>query len=830
MELFKKNLFMETIVSALFAVTVCLFGPLEILMSQAIEFWFSVTDVLPIILLATLLVFALLMLILFIASIINEKAMRIVLSIIAALGLCAYLQGNWTFVNYGNMDGTPIDWSNYTTWSIINTALWAVLTAAVVYIINFKKSLESICKYVFAGIIGIEIITLGTLVIGSANKPVTTDFSLDGVDEFKLSANKSNVIVLVADGFDGTDFLPVLDAEPSLRESFDGFTFYSDTCGTSIWSEESIITLLTGNQFEVGPSFAENVKTAYNNTDLYDVLESNNYDTYLYCSEQVVSPDISDKIKNFNSSRSDIGNVKEASGGIYKMVAFRYMPHILKKYFWYSTMDFSTFKGGESRLYFNYDVYSYLEENGVQASETSNGVYQFFWIQGPHEPVNTDRYCRKIDKIINMDDENYSSGQFEQSIGVVRLFSKLIESLKSAGVYDNTTIIFTADHGWDIRPNPLLLIKPQNSSGSLNVSTAPVSMIEDYLPTLKYYITGNDTGNTIYSLQEDTVRDRTLYIYDINSADRTYNSRESVIYPSGSFDTKVKLGRALDPNNIACFVVNGFSASENSHIWTNGHEAEINITLTEPFHNIRWDMSYATFNGEQPVEIYVNDSLVEKFTANGSETHSVIIPGSLVTDSKLNIKLVIPNAISPNEVNPEYADQRLLALDLFEMTFSDTELDTLPVMGTSVGGEPTDSTNNYNIGTELYFDKERNTARSYIASGFSGAESEGTWTDSNAAAMSFSLNGYDNSDLKLSMAYHTFDGQHNVKIYANGEKLEEFIAEGTQTKEVTIPASCIKDNMLELTFELPDARSPKDLGQSDDPRTLALYFESISIS
>lgn len=830
MELFKKNLLLELIVSALFAVTICLFGPLEILMSQSVEFWFSTTDVLPIILGATILVFVLLMLILFIASIINEKVMRIVLSITAALGLCAYLQGNWTFVNYGNMDGTPIDWSNYTTWSIINTALWIVLTAAVVYIINFRKMLESICKYVFAGIIGIEIITLGTLVIGSVNKPINTDFSLDGIDEFELSANKSNIIVLVADGFDGTDFLPVLDAEPSLREYFDGFTFYEDTCGTSIWSEESGITLLTGNQFEVGPSFAENVKNMYANTDLYDVLQSNNYETYIYCDEKMVSSDISDKIKNFNSTRSDIGNVKEASGGIYKMVAFRYMPHILKKHFWYSTMDFSSFKGGESRLYLNYDVYSFLEENGVVTSETSNNVYQFFWIQGPHEPVNTDRYCRKIEKVVQMNDDGYSEKQFEQTIGVVRLFTKLIESLKDAGVYDNTTVIFTADHGWDIRPNPLLLIKPENSSGSLTVSSAPVSMIEDYLPTLEYYITGEDTGNTIYSLQEDSVRDRMIYVYDINSEDRTYNSRETEIYPSGAFNVKMKLGKPLSPDNINFFSVNGFSASENSHIWTNGHNAEINITLDEPFHNIRWDMSYGTFNGEQPVEIYVNDSLVEKYTANGSETHSLIIPGSLLADSKLNIKLVLPNAISPNDVNPEYTDKRLLALDLYEMTFSDTELDTLSVTDISDGGEQIDSTNNYNIGTELYFDNERNTAHNYIASGFSGAESNGTWTNSNAAAMSFSLNDYDNSDLKLSMTYHTFNGQQSVTVFANGEKLEEFIAEGTQTKEIAIHASCIKDSMLELTFELPDAHSPKSIGESDDPRTLALYFESIAIS
>lgn len=50
------------------------------------------------------------------------------------------------------------------------------------------------------------------------------------------SSNKNNIIVILADGFDGQDFLPVLEEEPDLKQYFDGFTLYEDTLGTSLAS------------------------------------------------------------------------------------------------------------------------------------------------------------------------------------------------------------------------------------------------------------------------------------------------------------------------------------------------------------------------------------------------------------------------------------------------------------------------------------------------------------------------------------------------------------------------------------------------------------------
>lgn len=283
-----------------------------------------------------------------------------------------------------------------------------------------------------------------------------------------------------------------------------------------------------------------------------------------------------------------------------------------------------------------------------------------------------------------------------------------------------------------------------------------------------------------------------------------------------------ELGEKLIPDNMNEYATTGLSFSENVRIWTEGYETTFRLRINEDFHNIKWDMSYSTFNGEQPVKVYVNDTILADFTANGMEKRSFIIPGELISDGLLNIKLSLPNAIAPFEVDPSNADQRKIALSFEEMTFSDTNEE--------VDAEQLSDDPYYKLGTELYFDEKRLSADIYYLSGFSFEESDGTWTDQKTAEMKFLLTDHTGTDLELKMNYVTFNGPQHVTVYANGEKIESYIADGMETKSITIPASCIKDGALQLTFELPDAVSPKELGQSEDARTLALYFESMSIS
>ena len=683
--------------------------------------------------------------------------------------------------------------------------------------ITYFPTIPKINIYIILGIIAIETITLIVLGISSINSSPKAEFTLKGGEEFQLSSNKNNILVIVADGFDGSDFLPVLKEEPDFEQYLDGFTFYENTCGTSLLSEESGITLLTGNQLEVGLTFNENIDQAYLKSDLYNILEDNNYRTYLYLQfEKMVSPLIANQIANFSETKAEINNFSTAFKNIYKMVFFRYVPHIYKKLFWYTSMDFSSLKPYEEiegSLYYNYDVYNLIESQGVLAQETDYNIYQFYWIQGPHEPANTDRYCQKIEHVIKMEDEEYSDSQFEQTIGVVRMYTKLIDALKEAGVYDNTTVIFTADHGWDIRPNPCLLIKPYNSHGKLNISNAPVSMITDYLPTLKYFITGKkDQNTTIYDLKEKIDRERLIYVYDINP-DRTYNSRTECYYSSNSF-SKTVLNRTFLPNDIEWLAESGFSSTGQTHIWTNGTEATLKFNIEE-INNIQADLNYTTYNGIQPVSIYANDILITEYEANGSEEKSIIIPGEYIKDGELILRFEFTNAIAPADIDPNNKDSRKLALAFHSITLSNTAAEYDP-----------NSLSKIDFGKSLSADD----IESYAVTGISNTEHEFIWTDGAKAILKFNLDDKHNN-IQVNLSYHTYNGIQPVSIYANDIFITEYEANGTEEKNIIIPGEYIKNGELILRFEFTNAIAPVEIDPNNkDPRKLALAFHKITLS
>lgn len=649
------------------------------MLSNLLDFWFfSASNVVGLFFISTLISFIVSMGIQYLASLGGVMPLKICSSVLGAVGLCFYIEGNWTFTDYGKMDGTPINWGFYSHWAVKDTLMWILILVIVILSINSKIRYLTACTYIMLCIVGTEALTLGVLYISSIDSGLESDFTLEGGHEFQLSSNKNNIIVILADGFDGQDFLPVLEEEPSFKQYFDGFTFYEDTCGTSLYSEESGITLLTGNQLEAGPSFKENINQAYRNTDLYDILEQNNYDTYLYIRDKkMVSPTIGSQVVNFSPKQETL-NKSAAFQKLYKMVSFRYMPHILKKYFWYTYADFLEIQGEKSSIYFNYDMYDLIQEQGVITEETEQNIYQFYWIQGPHDPENTDRYCHKLDQPIRWMDAAYSDGRFEQTIGIIRMYTELISALKEAGVYDNTTIIFTADHGWDVRPNPCFLVKPANAHGELAISDAPVSMIEDYLPTLKYFITGEKKfGDTIYELKSGMERNRIFYEYAINLSgfDRAYNARTEKLYTTGAFSKSVKLGTELLPDDIILYNELGFESSNHTYIRAIGNEAILYFKIKEDFSNLQLDLDYETYNGLQTVKLYANDVLVTEFEANGTEKKSIIIPGEYVTDGNLRLRFYFPNAISPAELDPTNRNIRKLALNFYRIKISDTSME-----------------------------------------------------------------------------------------------------------------------------------------------------------
>ena len=668
----KTNKAMVLFSALLVSLTFFFFGPLEILLSSSSEFWFSIEDVLLLIVGATALSMLCMLLIYVFASLIGDKLLVFICSLFGGLGVSMYIQGNWTFVDYGIMDGTPINWNTFGKWSIVNAIIWIVIIVVSVIIVNLFPRKRRFFSGLMAVICGIEILTIVTLLISHQPKDQSSPIGFTNKDQLVLTEKGDNILVILADGFDGIDFLPVLDEEPGFKECFEGFTFYRNTLGTSLFSQESGITLLTGNQLKAGPTFRENINEAFDTSILYDVLLENGYSNYLYVgNSSMLGSDVESKVENFGNKKVEINSLVDAGKMLYRMVAFKYAPHEFKKHFWYTTMDFNTLKDTYKGMGSNFDLYDLVLTQGVKTDSDKKNVYQFYWIQGPHEPATMDRFCSPIEQVANMADDEYEQAQFEQTIGVVRIFTQIISALKSAGVYDNTTIIFTADHGWDLRRNPLFLVKTKNATGEMEISDAPISMIEDYLPTMLYYITGEKKyGKTIYDYEEEMHRERPFYVYDFDS-DRNYSIRYDLSY-DGMYSAKYELGTELDAKLIWMYGVSGLDLPEEG-IWTTAKEAEMEYRLFGEYNNLEISMKCDVFRGAQQVKIYANDHLVVNNRLVGNGDRSFIIPGEYVNEGVLRLKYVLPDAISKHELDADNPDKNPLGLDFLSLSIKSTD-------------------------------------------------------------------------------------------------------------------------------------------------------------
>ena len=80
-------------------------------------------------------------------------------------------------------------------------------------------------------------------------------------------------------------------------------------------------------------------------------------------------------------------------------------------------------------------------------------------------------------------------------------------------------------------------------------------------------------------------------------------------------------------------------------------------------------MNHSTSNGTQTVEIYVNNQLIETYTAKGNTDHSVLIPAGVVTGTELRLHLHLPDACSPASLGRN-TDKRLLALRMKSLVIS----------------------------------------------------------------------------------------------------------------------------------------------------------------
>ena len=167
----------------------------------------------------------------------------------------------------------------------------------------------------------------------------------------------------------------------------------------------------------------------------------------------------------------------------------------------------------EHDIYSDVSFANRLLTEGVTVDETRNGAFKFYHLHAAHKPYSmTAEYKEGVSDLLT------------QSRASMKIVYTYIEQLKKAGLYENATIIITADHGQnyyntpheadeldiELISSPILFVKEAGESGTeMKTSLAPVSH-DEIVPTILEVITGDTHGygKTIREIDENDERVR----------------------------------------------------------------------------------------------------------------------------------------------------------------------------------------------------------------------------------------------------------------------------------------------------------------------------------
>lgn len=509
------------------------FGVYELYFSNRNEFKFVFMDIFPI----SLLCFAAVLLLSFpIAFIFKGKNLDRLSVILGSISVLSYIQ--YAFLNKDTfITGEVID----TPLWIVHLNLWFWIAVPVVMCILCEKKIgrDTFIK-------GVIIASSALIVIQGAALPVLlsdgfsekqnethSGYSLDGSEQFEVSS-KGNVIVFIMDTYHNGYFSDYLTKKPDSYSKYSDFIYYDDINSEVVSTTLSMPHLLTATPIDYSIPIMESNANAWKgeNAELfYGSMQNDGYKVRLYTDSEIYCGGVEnmlgkiDNVKEFEYSY--IVQKAPTYFAFLSLSLFRYSPDFLKEAFYLSDIRYinqyttstsihvqdttswkEITKSSKERgiVYYNDDYYSGLEKGLSTVDDTKLCIFQH--IHGMHSPYIS---------------ESGEGSESDALNGCMKIFDTYINELKEIGVYDNTTIILTADHGLHSigESSPVMLIKPAGRKADrLIINSAPGNLQSDLLPTI-LDCSGLSYGPMEYSLldmDENMKRERLFRIMRLDNA------------------------------------------------------------------------------------------------------------------------------------------------------------------------------------------------------------------------------------------------------------------------------------------------------------------------
>jgi hypothetical protein len=709
--IFKKNLIFSTKVAFFVSCFLVIFGPLSIYFNNQQDFNTEFSELFIALSLWALLVFSLLLILL---QSLPEKASQVLVRILAVITLGSWILSNFIYGEYGQLDGKELV---IDPWSGLTLLQLAVIFVLLLSLLKLKIDLVAkALSFVFF----IGLITTGLSLLDSTSKPEQVYPTTTGLPTqiTSLSPTK-NILHVILDTLQ-TDFLMMaISDDEALAESLEGFTVFTDAASIYPSTVMSLPMLLTGRTYKNEGAAQDFTKKNQKDKPGVNLLRSRGYKLNGLFSKSL-------KLLDFETGpRTEYASENSQSTeplNLLDIFLFKSVPDVIKPMIFsggdwfflkYSNHNQHLKLGGPGVGYLLFERFI----NDLTVIKEPSPRYTLFHSFVTHGPVRMDKDCNVLSKNEAL---VYNRAVYAQC-GLSQ-FTRLLEKLKTLGVYDNTMIILSADHGagwysddskeafsstsipFDVPgyASAALAIKPFGVRGTFQESLVPASLLD--IPTTILAAEGikelaiTDTlypPRDLFSLQQGEKRTREYLHYhwqhnywhkDTLPPITSYTIKGLLKDPDSwisleTFDTSVQCNKSLLFNRPepGLAIVRGMSGEEPWGRWSDADTVSIAFSYPEEAcENQNITLNLQAYVNKQHKELHtsllLNEEPIKSFTlAYRDSTPTVLkldLPAGLLKPGETNVlKFNIENPVSPASLGKSN-DSRKLGIGFISIEFN----------------------------------------------------------------------------------------------------------------------------------------------------------------
>jgi hypothetical protein len=392
---------------------------------------------------------------------------------------------------YGAFNGQRVDFRAFGWQFWVEWAAWLVAFPAAVWLIARLPRVP-------AWLPALPIVSFALLLAPELMHPrdrEPTRAETEVADSVFAFSSIRNLIHLLPDGFQGDVVRQVFENNPDLAARFDGFTLYTDHVGMYQGTAPALYSLLTGKAFDFERGFSYDWVTpdVHANTYQNELAAAGYQIDYVPISSVIcIEPARSCHVRPFNDMKARGYYRHQAQDAFYSLrliadlTLFRLVPMYLKELIYDEGQWFfadTTLDG--SSPWPDPVIREWVENFHVV---NDRPVYKWYHYVGTHIPARWDAECRFLPES-GMERTDYLA----QAKCILDGLAGLLDRLREAGIYDQSAILITGDHGGNILPDdmisrplnsdlidtlmgagrPALLVKPLDTRGRLQISQRP---------------------------------------------------------------------------------------------------------------------------------------------------------------------------------------------------------------------------------------------------------------------------------------------------------------------------------------------------------------------